>query len=275
MFKLRLISALILIPVVALAILQMPKVYLALISGLVFIFAAWEWIQMTVIKKLWIQIFLLTTLVIVAWSMLANGFNLHWLYGLSLVWWLLAFVGVCYFPRGSMLWQFMFVQPLVGLLMFVPAWVAFNSLQIMGIEGRIWVLLGCVLIWSADIGAYATGKLWGKRKLIPAVSPGKTWAGLYGAFASGCIVALVFYYGVGPLLSLPKVLVLALITVVFAVIGDLVESMLKRIYSYKDSGNIIPGHGGMYDRLDSMLAAFPIYTLMLQLLQNIDIMTVL
>jgi len=268
-FKLRLISALILLPIVVIAILRLPNIYVALASGIVFAFAAWEWINMTVIKTVGVRVLLLCLLILVAYNLFAVGLVSQWVYWLSVVWWLFGLVGICYYPRGAKIWQEILLQPAVGLVMFVPAWLAFNHLHAQLNDGPVWVLLGCSLIWGADIGAYCCGKLWGKAKLLEHVSPGKTWVGFYGALATGCIIMTAFYVCYQPSFNYVYAIWLALMTVVFSVIGDLVESLLKRVYGFKDSGKVIPGHGGVYDRIDSMLAAFPIYVLGLQILQNL------
>lgn len=275
MFKLRLLSTVVLVPLVIAGILLLPGMYIAIGSALVFAVAVWEWLQMTVLKdsKL-IRFLLLISLFAVAYSLLATGFSPNWLYFLSIVWWGVALFGVCYYPRGTELWRDFLFQPLIGLIMFVPAWLAFNSLHAKLVYGPQLVLLGCVLIWGSDIGAYCFGRLWGKSKLAPHVSPGKTWAGFYGALFTGSLVMIIYYISFKPSFGFWGGICLALITVLFAVIGDLVESMLKRIYGFKDSGNLIPGHGGMYDRIDSMLAAFPIYYLGLQILQNSSIIAI-
>lgn len=272
MFKLRVISALILLPLVIAGILFLPSTYVAIASAIVFIMGAWEWLNMTVIKNTSIKLALLGLLVLIAYNLLAKGLPVIWIYWMALLWWSLGFIGICYYPRGADLWRRILVQPFVGLIMFVPSWLAFNQLHAQVEYGPIWVLLGCCLIWGADVGAYCFGKLWGNVKLIPSVSPGKTWAGFYGALVTGCLIMLGFYYWLQPDFSLVYALWLALITVLFSVIGDLVESLLKRVYGVKDSGTLIPGHGGVYDRIDSMLAAFPIYFLGLQILQNLRIM---
>ncbi len=271
MFKLRLLSTLLLLPLVIAGILFLPNVYVAIGSGVVFMVAAWEWLHMTVMKTSKIRFVLLLSLIVVAFSLLFVGFSQIWLYYLALLCWIGGFIGVCFYPRGTILWHDFFILPFVGLLMFVPSWLAFNSLHAQLPYGPEMVLLGCALIWGSDIGAYCCGKLWGKTKLAPHVSPGKTWAGFYGALGTGCLVMLGFYWWLEPSFTIIQALVLAVVTVIFAVIGDLVESMLKRIYGFKDSGNIIPGHGGAYDRIDSMLAAFPVYFLGLQILQNTSI----
>jgi len=148
----------------------------------------------------------------------------------------------------------------LSLFVLVPAWLALVALH--GQErGRWWVLLAIVVVWAADTGAYVCGRLFGKRKLAPRISPGKTWAGVYGALVLG---ALVCMFG-GWLLGLRQphqmlgMLTLGLATVAAAVVGDLIESLLKRQAEIKDSGTLFPGHGGLLDRMDSVLAALPLF----------------
>lgn len=268
MFKLRLISTLLLLPLVILGILFLPNSYMQLATAVVITAAVWEWLHMSVFKNSNIRFALLVALLLFAASIVSMHVNYMWLYYFSLIWWIAALIGICYFPKFSNVWQQDILQPVMALLMFVPSWLAINTLHACK-DGPVLVLLGCTLIWGADIGAYCCGKLWGKGKLIPHVSPNKTWAGLYGGFATSCIIMLTFYLWYKPEFNLIFALWLGIITTFFAVIGDLFESLLKRIYGVKDSGKLIPGHGGVYDRIDSFLAAFPVYFICLQMLQNI------
>lgn len=273
MFKLRLVSTVLLLPLAVAAILFLPNIYIAIISGLILAIAAWEWLQMSVLKDSKIRFLLLLSLIVVAYSLLSVGLHPMWILYSALLWWLCAFIGVLYYPEGNSIWREWMLQPFIGIVLFVPAWLSFNTLHAQSIFGPVWVLLGCALIWGADIGAYIFGKLWGKNKLLASVSPGKTWAGLYGGIATSCLIMVIFYFWYKPDFNIIQAIWLAMMTVTFAVIGDLFESMQKRIYGVKDSGKIIPGHGGIFDRIDSMLAAFPIYFLGLQILHNLRIMS--
>ena len=127
---------------------------------------------------------------------------------------------------------------------------------------RIFALL--FLIWASDIGAYAAGKTFGKHKLAPKISPGKTWEGWAGGFVLTLVVGWALGYLL-PDLSLTHRLVAAGVVAVFAPLGDLAESMLKRSVGVKDSGRIMPGHGGLLDRFDAFLLVLPVLAL-LQLL---------
>lgn len=267
MFKLRLLSTVLLLPVAIAGILYLPSLYIAVISGIIFAMAAWEWLYMAISNTFQIRLMLLVSLIFIAISFFSVNINAMWPYYVALIWWLCAFVSICYYPRYAQLWKQTSVQPIICLIMFVPAWLAFNTLYHQ--FKPVWVLLGCALVWGSDIGAYCFGKLWGKSKLAPKVSPGKTWAGLCGAYISGMIIMLLFYVLLQPMFSVFAALCLAIATISFAVVGDLFESMLKRIYGFKDSGNIIPGHGGVYDRIDSLLAAFPVYFLGLCIVHNV------
>ncbi len=268
MFKLRLFSTIILVPLVILAILFLPAIYIQILSGIVVSIAMWEWLQMTVLKKSKVRFFLLIATILFALSIIFTSFNPVWLYYFSLIWWIFAFIGICYYPKYARIWKQDLLQPILAIMVFIPSWFAFSSLLTCD-DGPIWVLLGCALVWSTDMGAYLFGKMFGRKKLIPDVSPNKTWAGLYGGFIVSGGVMLLFCAWYKPIFGWYYAIWLAFITVVFSVIGDLFESMLKRIYNVKDSGKIIPGHGGMFDRIDSLLAAFPIYFISLDLLLNI------
>src|SRR5207302_1283767 len=119
-----------------------------------------------------------------------------------------------------------------------------------------------ILIWAADTGAYFAGRAFGKHKLLPNVSPGKTWEGFFGAMLMTVIVMgfVVYFLNIPPNNWVPLFL-LGFVTVIFSILGDLFESMLKRQAGIKDSGKILPGHGGILDRIDSLTSAAPIFAL--------------
>jgi phosphatidate cytidylyltransferase len=129
-------------------------------------------------------------------------------------------------------------------------------------KGSWLILFVLLLVWAADTGAYAVGKLFGKHKLAPSVSPGKTWEGFFGGMVLAIIVAVI----AAKLLNIQSrdttlFLVCCVVTVIASVLGDLFESLTKREAGIKDSGTIFPGHGGMLDRIDSLIAAAPIFAL--------------
>jgi phosphatidate cytidylyltransferase len=152
-------------------------------------------------------------------------------------------------------------------LAVVPAWCALAVIHASTPHGAGWLLLVLLLIWAADSGAYFTGRQFGGqwfggRKLAPRISPNKTLEGMLGGVALAMLVALCGALLLGaPTGKLPGILLVAAITVLFSVAGDLFESLLKRHAGMKDSGTLIPGHGGVLDRVDSLLAALPIFAL--------------
>lgn len=123
-----------------------------------------------------------------------------------------------------------------------------------------------LLVWGADIGAYFSGKRFGRRKLAVAVSPGKSWEGFYGGLASSLLLTLLaglyFDWAARDLLL---ALLGAALVVAISVVGDLTESMFKRQAAIKDSSNLLPGHGGVLDRIDSLTAAVPMFAVLLWL----------
>ena len=127
-------------------------------------------------------------------------------------------------------------------------------------HGHWWTLLALVIVWASDIGAYFSGRRFGKRKLAPQISPGKTWAGTYGAMVAGVLVGVIGGWLLdvrgGQLVALA---LLAAVTVAISIVGDLIESLMKRHARIKDSGSIFLGHGGLLDRLDSVFAALPVF----------------
>jgi phosphatidate cytidylyltransferase len=185
----------------------------------------------------------------------------------GLLWWCLAISLVVGFPANFRLKPWGALQyGLAGLLMLVPALLGLAKLHASAEHGlRIFYLFG--LIWAADIGAYFAGRAFGKHKLAPEVSPGKTIEGAIGGFAAAMLmlIAAPWIFGFGRFDWLPLAL-LSAIVVAISVIGDLTESLFKRLRGMKDSGTLLPGHGGVLDRIDSLLAAAPTLALGLSLL---------
>lgn len=185
---------------------------------------------------------------------------------LGFIWWLFAsFLAVTY-PKTAVTWNESKIFPhLFGLLTLLPFFWSVVLLRAEGIEtspyhGAKLVLYVCLIVWAADSGAYFVGKAVGRRKMAPNVSPNKTLEGLFGGIVTAIIVGWVAADWFNLQFSSDALMiVITLITVVISVLGDLVESMFKRASGIKDSSNIIPGHGGVLDRVDSLTAAFPVF----------------
>lgn len=159
---------------------------------------------------------------------------------------------------------------LAGVLVIPAAMLAMNAVH-GRVDGPEWLLYGLMLVWVADIGAYFSGRRFGRRKLAAAISPGKTREGLYGAIAAVAVYSmLAAYYFRLDFATTAYLLVLALVLTLVSVAGDLYESVLKRERGVKDSGAILPGHGGVLDRIDSVLAAMPVFMAGHALLQPVS-----
>ncbi len=152
----------------------------------------------------------------------------------------------------------------VGLRGFAGAMVllplAWSLLWLHRLPDGAWLLVaGMAFVWIADSAAYFAGRAWGRHRLAPSISPGKTWEGVVGALAGTLAYAalLSVYAGAAVRLDLVQLLILAVILTVLSVIGDLYESWMKRLAGVKDSGRCLPGHGGLLDRVDGLAAALP------------------
>ena len=259
MLKLRIITALVLLPIVLGAVFFTERAVFSCIAGVFFVAAGWEWSSMMKGATLPVRVVWMAALI--AAMFCAELYQPVWLLTWLPFWWLLALFMVVLYPRGTGMWHNLPVQAAMGLLLLVPSWLAVVQVQDQGALGLTgsWALMFILLwVWAADTGAYFAGRALGRHKLAPSVSPGKTIEGLVGGAALALsVAALVAWLGPisGDRLSL---LLVALVTVLASVLGDLLESMIKRQAGVKDSGKILPGHGGMLDRIDSVTAALPV-----------------
>ena len=181
------------------------------------------------------------------------------MYGLAC--WVLISIAL-FFYRYNGNWKLL-QRSILLLFGLTLLWVCIHGLvylQTRFSEGSWMLLYLCTLVWIADIGAYFSGKRFGKHKLAPAISPGKTWEGVVGGIAANTIwILFVYQLSDGFGLSLIPFLIIGLVTSMLSVVGDLFESILKREAGVKDSGKLLPGHGGILDRVDSIIAASPVF----------------
>lgn len=255
MLKYRILTALILIPLVFWLVLGISQEIFVGVAVLVALIAAWEWAAFfgwtTWSQRLGYAGIILATLALSLllphWVVIAIGVT-WWMVILFLILWIELKKSIPNFSKTSI--------ALMGIISIVPFW---QCIVLLHLEPR-WLLLLLLLVWIADIGAYFGGRFFGRSKLAPTISPNKTWAGVYSAFIAISIFIIggvfLIFNSVDPLLN---ALTLGMFTLFAAVVGDLFESVMKRQCGLKDSGQLLPGHGGFLDRIDSLIAAAPLF----------------
>lgn len=261
MLKQRVITALFLGILVLGAVVWAPVWLFSLLMAFVTLYGAWEWSNFCRIRRpgrvLYVAI---AAALMVGISAIGLDYLLKVLIVISGAFWLLAIVMVLRFPEG-LRWSACKPKLVIGMFVLLPAWAALTAIKGLP-EGRWLILLLLLLVWGADTGAYFTGRAFGKLKLMPRVSPGKTLEGALGGLATCVVIALC--YALLRELSFHaavSLIVLSVLTAIASVLGDLFESMFKRERGIKDSGTLLPGHGGVLDRIDSITAAAPIFLL--------------
>ena len=263
--KQRVVTALLITPIAIALILLMPPIPFATFIGVLCLIALWEWTRLSGLRSRPLRgvlVGLAGASLIALWCWRGSWF--WWLLiGAGAVWWLFAILWLRHFSFAAAPTRENTVLKLVaGALAVLPAWCA--MMQIHGAQQDLhsWALYALMLVWAADTFAYFAGSRWGRAKLAPQISPGKTIAGVYGALAGSAFVAVVggWLLGVRDFTLLPLV-VLGMIAVALSIVGDLFESLIKRHAGVKDSGALFPGHGGVFDRLDAVFAALPIFAL--------------
>jgi phosphatidate cytidylyltransferase len=260
MLKNRVITAIVLAPLIILGILYLPELWVAVAFAVFITISAWEWSDLSGLTRLKSRLGFVALVVLLMGSYrLWAGYLLEWLAWPVVAWWFALSILIRRMP--AKLVSFQYPAPLrlfIGLFVLVSAWILLVWTMVN--LGRVQLLYLLLLIWVADIAAYFTGKRWGLTKLCPDISPGKTVAGLYG----GLLAAVAFAVAVGVYKEFKTVIlvdfvVLSALTVVVSVVGDLFESLAKRIRGVKDSGVVLPGHGGVLDRIDSVMAAVSVF----------------
>lgn len=267
----RVITALALLPVLLALIWFAPTPWLYAVLSAIGLLIAWEWsglMNMVAQRGLRLAYVAAAAVVLAVIWFMPSQFRIA-LYGAAVLWWLVAISLLLGFPENLQRRPIpKIVMGAVGLLLVGATLLALASLHAMP-NGALRLIFLLFLIFAADTGAYLAGRNFGKRKLAPNVSPGKTVEGAVGGLllcAAWALIAgaAVFEISGQPLLML---VLLSLVVAVLSIVGDLTESMFKRVAGLKDSGNILPGHGGILDRVDSLLAAAPVMVLGLQLLK--------
>ncbi len=258
----RVLTAVIMLPILIAAIFWLPLLYFALILGSLILVGAWEWSALVGLTKTSFRI--LYVFLIAVGIFISAFINIAWTLSVAGVCWLWILMGIIHYQRNGLGagFQFPAVRFLVGFPVLIATWVSMVALKSHPGFGAPWLLLVLCIIFAADTGAYFAGRFFGKRFLCSRVSPKKTWEGFFGGLIFSLCVAAIggYYFALLPQQYLYLMLV-AVATILFSVVGDLGVSLLKRIAGVKDSGQLFPGHGGMLDRLDSVAAATVFFVL--------------
>jgi phosphatidate cytidylyltransferase len=251
--KQRVITAIISVAALLLILFAMPPQLAKAVIALIILGGAWEWSGFLGVRTTNVRIAYVVVLAVVMGVVTWQAPQINGtLFQIALVWWL-----------GALLWTFFYPTPIPaavrwisGILVLVPL---YNALIVLYIANPT-ILLGVLLVvWAADTGAFFAGKLLGRVKLAPQISPGKTWEGVIGGLVTVSVLAAVgaWWFDARIAVLVPFCLAIACASIV----GDLTVSMFKRTAGLKDSGTLFPGHGGVLDRIDSVAAAAPLFAL--------------
>ena len=257
----RVITAVILAPLAIAGFVLLDGLWFALFVGAVVVLGAWEWARLGGETSQKGRVVYALAVALLLGGLYRDAWPAQYVLVPALAWWSVAVVLIARYPNGVGLWAGSMICQLFGLFVLIPAW--YGLIWLKAQDNGLWLILAVlVLVWAADIGAYCAGKTWGRNKLLPRVSPGKTIEGLAGGVVLTQLLTLVALLYLG--WTLQGILLgqlTALLVVLFSVVGDLTESMFKRDQGLKDSSNLLPGHGGVMDRIDSLTAAIPVFAL--------------
>jgi phosphatidate cytidylyltransferase len=260
----RVLTAVVLGSITVAVVLSGSKVAFSLLTGLIVIVAAWEWAGLSGLQLMEQRVpylVIITVLLSVSYGIQ----DTPWLQGIvvaGLLWWCCACVIVIAFQRGKVLIpSHRLITATTGIFVLIPAWSSLVILYAAN-DGPRSVMFLFLLIWTADIAAYFIGSRWGSHSLASRISPGKSWEGVAGGILMAALPAWG-YVILGKIedIDIVRIFFLCLVTVGFSVIGDLFESMCKRNALLKDSSRLLPGHGGVLDRIDSLTAAAPVFVI--------------
>lgn len=272
MLKQRILTALVLTAIVLWAVFGLSDNQLLFLFGVVLFGGAWEWSALAELHtKLAMVLFVLvlTGLLVLCWWLVVSDSDIvRIVLVASFFAWLVILYYLVMYERGKLKIHFsQSFRVLLGFLLLPIALLSLAFILMRFDNDRELILMLFFLVWGADVAAYFTGKKWGKNKLAPKISPGKSWQGIAGALLMTVLISCVAWWLMNyPASLLPKLIALSLMVVILSIVGDLFESLLKRQSGVKDSSHLLPGHGGVLDRIDSMIAASPAFALGIYLL---------
>jgi len=251
--KQRIISAVVALILLMVVLFVLPQPAARMVIAMLIVAAGWEWSGFLALSGLSGRLgymAVIALLQLMAWRFVPDVISYEFVLFVAIGWWLSALIWMFFYPTPIP----RSVASVCGVLVLIPAYLALDWVYVKSPELLLFLL---VIVWAADIGAYFAGKKFGRVKLAPQISPGKTWEGVVGGLIAVTALAVsIGNYGEGDVTVLiPFCLAIGLISVV----GDLTVSMFKRHAGVKDSGKLFPGHGGLLDRIDSVTAASTVF----------------
>lgn len=284
LFSIRLMSVCILAPITVSMLLLLTTTQLSIFLFIICLISSWEWGKMMkfsiYMHQFWMYIMIGLLYVVMDLTVFQNYRNFdfwkifEYICSVIILWWIMACLLVLFYPDSSIFWKNSnTLRCCFGILMIIPffwATLTLHQFYYISNNGDIidicWLLYMIVLVWINDSSAYVFGQIFGKYKLLKKVSPKKTWEGFLGGALTAIGSAWLLYIYI-PIFTKPLIVFICSIIAIFsATIGDFTESMFKRDSGIKDTGNLIPGHGGILDRIDSLIAAIPIFTCLILLM---------
>jgi phosphatidate cytidylyltransferase len=269
MLKKRLITAFILGTAIVYGIMKLPEAGFGILLLIILLLASWEWSRLlgfTMTGKI-LYCAVVALSIGVLWGLQQSEWLSRVMLPIAVIYWFYVVSWLLRYARQPTVKDSTATLQLAGWVVLVVPWISLMDLRSLPDFGIAYVLFLIIMIAAADSGAYFSGRLWGRRKLAPQISPGKTREGVFGAVVATLAVALggAVWLQIDPN-HWPGFVVVCLITAIFSIVGDLFESMIKRQKGVKDSGRLLPGHGGVLDRIDSLTAAAPLFLFGLQML---------
>ena len=253
MLKQRILTAVIAVALLAIVLFVVPEKIAEAVIALVIIAGAWEWSGFLQARSRGPKTaFLIVLVVLVGIAAALQKPSVDLVYQAALAWWLLAFIWTFFYPTPIPL----LLRWIGGIMVLIPMYLALIELYRLG---PVTLLFALLIVWAADIGAFFAGKAFGRVKLAPQISPGKTWEGVIGGLLAVVLLCVGRSFFVES--ELGTLIPFCLAVAAISIVGDLTVSMYKRSAGVKDSGSLFPGHGGILDRIDSVAAAAPLFVL--------------
>lgn len=259
----RILTAVILIFLIIVGLLKLPALWFMDVTILVVLWGAYEWTQFIPLKTYAAKLGFMLTLVLMIFAILFFNVPSIYVLAIGILAWFDGIYLVIKQQKGQLPLRANnpYYRAWFGLVVLLPFWVALNVLRTSS-YGPIWLLYGMSIVWMADIGAYFVGRYCGKHKLASNISPNKTWEGVLGGLLFALVAGIIWNW----FLKVPMtlwwiILLMVVITAGISVLGDLLESLFKRLVNLKDSGALLPGHGGLLDRIDALTIGLPVFAL--------------